>query len=336
MRARGLHDELGALLPASEFRVSGNEVVVRPATAERLGAALRWSRHQPQLRVRHDLGAFDAVGEPDLTSCLIRAGSAAPLHRVEAALQAAGLTLGPLSPLERKLTVGAWLSGPHGGQRPIPGGRLETAALTLEAVLWTGELYRSHATPRSAAGPDLDHLLLSGGDAVGLLTSATLRAFSRPTTDDRAALSLGAPSQAAAILRDVLGHEALPSRAQLQLVDGRPTLTATFSNLAFRAHRDAHKLREVAKLNGASAIDTPPLPIDEARLTRQFEVSWEALPAVLTLLAADGASLHRIARESLVVSTPLDLDGDGIVPLDRPATKPAWLEQLSGRMGGER
>lgn len=334
-----LREELLGFLPAAEFELGDGAVSLRPATAERLGACVRWSRRHAAaqgMKVRHDLGAFDAVGEPDVTSCLVRAEASAPLHRVENALGAASLTLGPLSPYERKLTVGAWLTGPHGGQRAIAGGRLETAALTLEAVLWTGEIYRSHASPRSAGGPDLDHALLAGGDAVGLLTSALLRAFPRPTTEDRLGLALSAPAQAAAILRDVLGHEALPARAWLQLVDGKPTLTASFANLAFRAHRDAGRLREVAQLHGGAAMDKPPILQDESRLQRQFEVSWEALPALLSVLAHDGAALHRIARESVVVSTPLDLDGDGIVALDRPGTRPAWLEDLAHHVGGER
>src|SRR6185503_1266132 len=85
--AANLAFELGGFLPPAEYDVAENRVVLRPATAERLGAAMKWSREslrkQPSLRVEHDLSAFDAVGAPDLSSCIVRAETAAPIARVE-------------------------------------------------------------------------------------------------------------------------------------------------------------------------------------------------------------------------------------------------------------
>src|SRR6185437_11536722 len=136
--------EFSALLRADEFRDLGRELELTTAGADRLALGIRYARERGR-KVRVSRARFDTVGQPDLTSCLIRAEAEAKLTDVEAALDAAQLTLGPLSPGARKLNVAQWLCGPHSGLRAVPGGRLETAALTLEAVLWSGEVYRSHA-----------------------------------------------------------------------------------------------------------------------------------------------------------------------------------------------
>ena len=326
--------EFSALLRSDEFRDLGlgRELELTPAGADRLALGLRWARERNR-KVRVSRARFDNVGAPDITSCLIRAEAEAKLVDVEAALDAAQLTLGPLSPNARKLTVAQWLCGPRSGLRAVPGGRLETAALTLEVVLWSGEVYRSHASPRAAAGPDLDYAILGGGDAVGLLTSALLRAFSRPTTDDRVSVTLPDPARAADVLHDVLGHEARPASAELSLVNGMPVLTATFSDLAFRAHRDAARLREAAALHGAMPRDAVPKS-DDPTLTHEFEVSWEALPGLLELVFPHRVGVHRIARESVIIASSIALSGDGVVPLDNPVTQPAWLQALAREMGG--
>ncbi|MBS2028045.1 MAG: FAD-binding oxidoreductase [Deltaproteobacteria bacterium] len=326
--------EFSALLRSDEFRDLGRELELTPAGADRLALGLRWARERGR-PVRVSRARFDNVSRPDVTSCLIHAEAEAKLADVEAALDTAQLTLGPLSPGARELTVAQWLCGPHAGLRAVPGGRLETAALTIEAVLWTGEVYRSHASPRAAAGPDLDYAFLGAGDAVGLLTSALLRAFSKPTTDDRVGVTLPDPASAAAILHDALGHEARPASAELALVDGHAVLTATFSDLAFRAHRDAARLREAAALHGATTREAVPVQ-SERELTHEFEVSWEALPGLLELCFPHRVGIHRIARESVVVVSSIALNGDGVVPLDGPASQPAWLQALAREMGGAR
>jgi len=333
MSTRPVTAEFNALLASHEYRDHGDVLDLHPAQAERLALGLRWAKRRG-MPVRVSRERFNAVGAPEPKSSLIRAEVQAPISVVEDALTRARLTLGPLTPRVRTLTVGAWLAGPHAGLRPVPGGRLETAALTLEAVLWSGEVYRSHPTPRAASGPDLDFALLGGNDAVGLLTSAQLRAFTLPTTVERVSLILDAPERAAVILADAMGHEAVPTSAELVREDGATVLTATFQGLAVRVHRDAQALRAAAALDGARVREPIAPPAQERVPAHELECGWDALPALLALAAPAGAALHRIARESVVLATPVELAGDGVVSLDAPAPTPPWLAALAQQLRG--
>jgi FAD/FMN-containing dehydrogenase len=134
-----------------------------------------------------DLATLATVEAPDEKTCLIRVGAGARVRDVEARAIQAGLTLGPLLPSSMNKTVGAWLAGPTRGERTIPPGRLETAALALGAVTADGSFYKSKETPRSATGPDLDHLLLGGEGRFGIITRATLRLMPRNLLEASAA-----------------------------------------------------------------------------------------------------------------------------------------------------
>jgi FAD/FMN-containing dehydrogenase len=73
--------------------------------------------------------------------------------------------------------VGAWLAVPTRGERGVPGSRRETAALSVAAVLADGRIAESRAAPRSATGPDLDHLSLGGGGRLSVIAAAWIRLF---------------------------------------------------------------------------------------------------------------------------------------------------------------
>lgn len=167
----------------------GDAVSLRPRNADevsravtiaaRLGARVAATRRVRPGLVALDLGALSGMEAPDETSCIIRVGAGSRVRDVEGRAIQEGLTLGPLLPSSPNKKVGAWLAGPTRGERAIPGDRLETAALALEAVLPDGTFYRSKETPRSATGPDLDYLLLGGEGRLGIITRATLRLFPR-------------------------------------------------------------------------------------------------------------------------------------------------------------
>ncbi len=178
LRFKKLQSALADRVSAQALRVDGPRLVIRAADAEQLAVVQRLVRDHG-LKVGDDVvmgvEAFDLVQLVDPHSCLCEVGSHVPLSVLEARLKTSGLTLGPLSPCAATLRVGEWLEGPHASLRPIPGGRLEPAALSLEAALWTGGVYRSHRAPRSAAGPALDHLQLGGRGAGGRSPRATGR-----------------------------------------------------------------------------------------------------------------------------------------------------------------
>jgi FAD/FMN-containing dehydrogenase len=177
-----------------------------------------------------DLSALDQVETPDETSCLLRAGAGAAVQAVEDRAIAAGLTLGPLLPSTGRKKVGAWLAGPTRGERTIPPGRLETVALAIEAVLPDGSLYRSRETPRSATGPDLDHLLLGGEGRFGIVTRTTLRLFPRALSEAAGAREARGVLDAIEAARQAVHEGLLP--AEVRWDKPRGTVEARFTGPA--------------------------------------------------------------------------------------------------------
>ncbi|TMA24649.1 MAG: FAD-binding oxidoreductase [Deltaproteobacteria bacterium] len=133
--------------------------------------------HPPPKGVLLDLGSLDRIASVDGVTGIARVEAGCSVAALEAAARRAGSTLGPLLPSVRAGSVGAWLAGPTRGERGIPGARRETAALSVAAVLADGHIAESRAAPRSATGPDLDHLALGGGGRLCVVAAAWIRLF---------------------------------------------------------------------------------------------------------------------------------------------------------------
>ncbi len=224
----------------------GTAAVVKPASADdlqRLVSLAQRARGRvlvgpPRLGfVALDLSELDQIERPDEKTCLVQAGSGALLEAVEARAIQAGLTLGPLLPGYRAKRVGGWLAGPTRGERTIPPGRLETAAIALEAVLWDASLYRSKQTPRSATGPDLDHLLLGGEGRFGIVTRATLRLFPRALVEAAAARSVASLKEAIEACHEAAKAGLPPAEARWDRVRGTVEARFTGMGAAARARR---------------------------------------------------------------------------------------------------
>jgi len=204
---------------------------VTPPSIAALGRAVAVVRaHRVPLRVRGsgdapvvapkdgvllDLGSLDRVASVDGRTGIARVEAGCSVAALEAAARRSGATLGPLLPSVRAGSVGAWLAGPTRGERTVPGGRRETAALSVTAVLADGHIAESRAAPRSATGPDLDHLTLGGGGRLCLVAAAWIRLF--PATPAIAA-SWTCPDLATAIgaLERLCADRLTPARARVR------------------------------------------------------------------------------------------------------------------------
>ena len=100
----------------------------------------------------------------------------------EERVQEDGLTIGHWPQSIELSTVGGWVATRASGQYSTAYGNIEDVVHSLEAVLADGTIYRSRATPRAAAGPDLRHLLIGSEGTFGVVTEVTfsLRAMPEP------------------------------------------------------------------------------------------------------------------------------------------------------------
>ncbi len=155
--------------------------VVTVLRAHRCPLSIRGSGDAPVLPgaggVVLDLSALDRIPVMDGETGIAQVEAGCSVNALETAAWRAGATLGPLLPSVRAGSVGAWLAGPTRGERGIPGARRETAALAVSSVLGDGKLAESRAAPRSATGPDLDHLALGGQGRLCVIALAWVRLF---------------------------------------------------------------------------------------------------------------------------------------------------------------
>lgn len=172
-------------------------------------------QNPPKDGVLLDIASLDRIASVDGQTCIARVEAGCSVAALEAAARRAGCTLGPLLPSVRAGSVGAWLAGPTRGERSIPGSRRETAALSVAAVLADGRLAESRAAPRSATGPDLDHLSLGGSGRLCVVAAAWIRLFPQAPA---LAGSWSCPSLATALgaLERIARDRIAPARARIR------------------------------------------------------------------------------------------------------------------------
>jgi len=286
----GLRDDLATT--GSAVVAEGAGLRVTPPSVAALGRAVAVLRaHRLPVRVRGngdapveapaggallELTALDRIAAVDGPTGIARVEAGCSVSALETAARRGGATLGPLVPSVRAGSVGAWLGGPTRGERGIPGSRRETAALSVSAVLADGRLAESRAAPRSATGPDLDHLALGGSGRLCVLAAAWVRLF--PAAPPAYA-AWRAPDLGAAVrMVDRLCRDRLaPVRGMLQAREGEALVALSWEGPeAARLWRG----RAVRALGEPLAADAGPV-VRAPASSRGIEVDarWDALAA---------------------------------------------------------
>jgi FAD/FMN-containing dehydrogenase len=243
---------------------------VTPPSIASLGRALAMVRaHRLPLQVRGsgdapaqapkggvllDVASLDRIASVDGTTGIARVEAGCSVAALEAAARRAGCTLGPLLPSVRAGSVGAWLAGPTRGERTVPGSRRETAALSVAAVLADGHLAESRPAPRSATGPDLDHLALGGGGRLCMIAAAWVRLF--PVAPALTS-SWSCPSLAVALgaLERLCKERIAPARARLSAHREGARLAAAWEGLETAPMERDRAGRILAGLHCAAEAD---------------------------------------------------------------------------------
>ncbi|WP_433338924.1 FAD-binding oxidoreductase [Spirillospora sp. CA-294931] len=121
-----------------------------------------------------DLRRLDALVSVDPVSrtAVLQPGLRGP--RAEALLNEHGFTLGHFPQSYEWATVGGFAAARSSGQASAGYGRFDDMVVGLTVATPEGDLDLGRA-PRSAAGPDLRHLVLGSEGAFGVITSVTVR-----------------------------------------------------------------------------------------------------------------------------------------------------------------
>lgn len=273
--------------------------------------------------------SLNRIGPVDVKSGVVQAGAGVTLVALEEALRQKELSLGPLSPSMRDLTVADWLEGPWAGLRAVPGGGLETACLALEAVMPDGLRFSSRASPRSAAGPDLDHLFLGGEGRFGLLLSATLRAFDRPRAHREVQYAF---DSVAALVEGV--REAIAARVwweHLVLAShggGRWSAWGRVIGSAEGVERDLASAGDAFVAAGGRPLK-PGVPSSGGHAD-EHEVSWEALAGALNEHSGSASAAWTVWHPGLEAVRVTES-----VPGGLPMKRSSWTEDVLVRALGE-
>jgi alkyldihydroxyacetonephosphate synthase len=139
---------------------------------------------------------------------------------LEAALRAHGATLGHFPQSFEHSTLGGWIATRSSGQFSNRYGGIEDHLVSVRVVTPSGVL-RTLEVPRSAAGPDLNALVLGSEGTLGVIVEATLRVSPLPEASRERGMLFRSFTDGVAVVRDALREDL--GLAMLRLADGAET-----------------------------------------------------------------------------------------------------------------
>lgn len=241
-------------------------------------------------------GALGSIGSVDQKSALVEAEAGASLGAIDRAARPFDLTVGPISPHAATLNLAMFLEGPYAGLRAVLGGRLEPMAISLEALLPDGIPFTSKASPRSAAGPDLDSLILGGEGAFGWVVRAKVRLLPKPVATRRTTFSFPDAGKLARSARRILAAGCAVQRGWAQPKQGRHLLALELGGSADAVERDLSTCWHEASEQGGRPSEQALEPVVDAVPER--ELSWEEIAEQLR--SGTRLSLYRLCCASAI------------------------------------
>lgn len=157
-----------------------------------------------------DLSRMHRVLAVDPVSQVVEVEAGIRGERLEAALEAHGLTVGHYPQSMALSTVGGWIAASSAGQASAGYGTIEDLVLGTTLVLGDGTVARLRPVPRSAAGPDLRRLLVGSEGTLGIVTEAVLSCARRPSSYEWHAFGLPSFDAALTLARQVTQSDLAP------------------------------------------------------------------------------------------------------------------------------
>ncbi len=197
--------------------------VVRPTTTAEVSAVLRYATRErvavvpfgagsgvcgailaPERSIVLDLGAMRAMKRLDETALLATVEPGLLGSEFERMLNDAGYSMGHFPQSIALSSVGGWVATRAAGQFSTKYGNIEDMLVAFEAVLPDGEVVRTRAVPRAAAGQDLRHLFLGAEGTTGILTELTYEIHPMAPSTEKVAIAFPSMGAGLEALRRVM------------------------------------------------------------------------------------------------------------------------------------
>lgn len=197
--------------------------VVRPSTTADVSAVLAYATREriavvpygagsgvcgavlaPENAIVVDLGAMRALKQIDEISLLATVEPGLLGSEFEARLNEAGYSMGHFPQSIALSSVGGWVATRAAGQFSTKYGNIEDMLVAFEAVLPDGEIVRTRAVPRAAAGQDLRHLFLGAEGTNGILTELTYQIHPLAPSTEKVAIAFPSMREGLEALRRIL------------------------------------------------------------------------------------------------------------------------------------
>ena len=162
-----------------------------------------------------DMKRMNRIVWLDETALVVAAQAGITGTQLERQLRRKGFTLGAFAFRHPASTVGGALAVRGGGHATERYGRLADKVVNLRAVLPDGLIVKTFPAPRSATGPDFDHLLLGSEGTLGIIFRATMRVHMLPAARSLVAARFATFAEGADALRAICRDGIRPAGARL-------------------------------------------------------------------------------------------------------------------------
>ncbi|MCB9476093.1 MAG: FAD-binding oxidoreductase, partial [Deltaproteobacteria bacterium] len=158
-----------------------------------------------------DMKRMKRVTRMDENSMIVTAEAGILGEALQHELRLVGLTLGHFPPAFYGSTLGGFLATRSAGSLSTRYGPIEDMVISLQAVLPDGSIVKTRTAPRSATGPDFNHVFLGSQGTLGIITRASLRCRMAPATRTFAAYKFADWNDGVTAMRLMMRKGLLPA-----------------------------------------------------------------------------------------------------------------------------
>jgi alkyldihydroxyacetonephosphate synthase len=170
---------------------------------------------QEAMRVTLDMRRMNRVLALDEGSWTATIEAGVPGPKLEEDLQKLGYSLGHMPDSFEFATLGGWLATRSAGMQSDGYGKIEDMVVSTKLVSPMGTI-ATKLTPKSAAGPDLDQVVVGSEGILGVITEAVMKVHPNPAEKDYHGILFPDFEAGAAAIHEAICRNASPTMFRLQ------------------------------------------------------------------------------------------------------------------------